>query len=291
MEQGKKKIENELALNKQKSNKGNIKQLRQLRKLAPAGDGRREKYPKAASHVLAEFKLRRARGRRISKLCLCKKMKMQVESCYGKEETQHFKASSNWFQRFKKRHNISLRTRTNTKKDAADMGRETLQRFHKELRKSLKSTRRRRKLQPDSKYGRWFPEHRHNPSAWMDEELNLQWVRMTLIPALESDNQEKVLFADHVGFQLSQQFHDICRSKINTVVYMLPANHTEKVQPIDAGCGMMMKKKIGEAMERQLEDETNLELWHDKLSGGRRRVLMTKWTGDDKIQPLTNYVF
>eukprot|EP00794_Sanderia_malayensis_P014737 gene14737-16272_t len=241
------------------------------------------------------------------------------------------------------------------------MGRETLQRLHKELRRSIKSTRRRRNLQPDSKYGRWLPEHRHNvdqvplpfvigqertyenygskqvwvsqpsfgfdkrqatlqlcikasgsqtvkpaivfrgkgkinqqeklqydkdidvyfqPSAWMDEELNLQWVRMTLIPALESDNQEKVLFADNVGFQLSQQFHDICRSKINTVVYMLPANYTDKVQPIDAGCGMMMKKKIGEAMERWLEDETKLELWHDKISAGRRRVLMTKWTGE-----------
>ena len=53
-----------------------------------------------------------------------------------------------------------------------------------------------------------------------------------------------------------------------------------KVQPIDAGCGMVMKKKIGEAMERWLENEVNLELWHDKISVRMRRVLMTKWTGE-----------
>ena len=143
-----KKIENELALNKEKCNKGNIRELRQSRKLAPAKDGRREKYPKAASLVVAEFKLRRAKGSRISKLWLYKKMKMQVESCYGKGQAQSVKASSNWFQRFKKCYNITLRTRTNKKKDSAEKGRE--------------STRRRRKLQADSKYGRWLPEHRYN---------------------------------------------------------------------------------------------------------------------------------
>ena len=66
----------------------------------------------------------------------------------------------------------------------------------------------------------------------MDEELNLQWVRGTLIPVLKSDDEEKVLFADNVCFQLSKEFHDISRRKINTVVYMLPAHHTDKVQPI-----------------------------------------------------------
>ena len=149
-----KKLENELTLNKVKSNKGSIRELRQHRKLAPAKDGRREKYLKAASLVVAELKLQRAKGSRISKLWLCKKMKMQVESCYGKEQAQNFKASSNWFQRFKKRYNVTLRTRTIKKKDSAGKGRETIEKFHGELRTTLKSTRRRRKLQADSKYGR-----------------------------------------------------------------------------------------------------------------------------------------
>ena len=47
---------------------------------------------------------------------------------------------------------------------------------------------------------------------------------------------------------------------------MLLPSHTDKVQPINAGCGMIMKKKIGEALERWLENEANLELWHVKMS-------------------------
>ena len=63
------------------------------------------------------------------------------------------------------------------------------------------------------------------------------------------------------------------------MVYLLPENHTDKVQPIDAGHGKMMKKKIGEQMEKWLEEEKNLEMWHDSIPAKTRRVLMTKWAG------------
>ena len=157
-----KAIENELALNKQERNIGNIKELRQRRKLTSTFKKRREKYPKEASAVLSEFKLRRAQGVRVSKLWLCRKMKMQVENYYDKQQAQNFKASGNWFQRFKKRKNITLRKRTNKKKDSAEEGRERIQNFHRELRKALNSTRRRSNLQKTSKYGRWLPEQRYN---------------------------------------------------------------------------------------------------------------------------------
>ena len=119
------------------------------------------------------------------------------------------------------------------------------------------------------------------PSTWMDEELIIKWAKATLIPALNADDKEMVLFGDIVGFQLSKEFHNICRMAINTVVDMLPANPADKVQPIDARCGMMMmKKKIGEAMEKWLENEANFEFWHDRISARMRRLLMTKWTSD-----------
>ena len=38
-----------------------------------------------------------------------------------------------------------------------------------------------------------------------------------------------------------------------------------------------MKKKIGEQMEKWLEEEKNLEMWHDSIPAKTRRVLMTKW--------------
>ena len=61
---------------------------------------------------------------------------------------------------------------------------------------------------------------------------------------------------------------------------MLPENHTDKIQPIDAGCGRMMKVKIAAAMDRWLEIDDNLEKWHDRLSAKDRRILMTQWTGE-----------
>ena len=70
--------------------------------------------------------------------------------------------------------------------------------------------------------------------------------------------QKRYFFADNVAFQQAQNFHEASRD-LNTVVYLLPENHTDKVQPIDAGYGKMIKKKIGEQMEKWLEKEENLE--------------------------------
>lgn len=61
---------------------------------------------------------------------------------------------------------------------------------------------------------------------------------------------------------------------------MLPENHTDKIQPNDAGCGQMMKVKIADALDRWLETEDNLCKWQDKLSAKDKRILMTQWTGE-----------
>ena len=124
------KLRSQLALNKTKKNKGAARPTRQRRQLV-CGKVKAEKFPLAAERVVVEFKLRRAKGCKISKLWLKKKMKEKVEACYGKEAAQKFKASVSWFQRFKKRHNIAFRRRSNKKKSAASDGKETIQRFHR----------------------------------------------------------------------------------------------------------------------------------------------------------------
>ena len=91
-------------------------------------------------------------------------------------------------------------------------------------------------------------------------------------------SKRKVLFCDSVNFQLAEGFHEECRYRINTVVYLLPANHTDKVQPIDAGFGYMMKSKIGDAMERWLKVDHNLDHWHGKLPARERERNI-----DDKV--------
>ena len=109
------KIRSQVALNRTKKNKGTARSTRQRKQLV-CQNIKSKKLPLAAEHVVVEFKLRRAKGCKISKLWLKKKMKENVEACYGKEAAQKFKASDNWFQRFKKRHNIAFRRRSNKKK-------------------------------------------------------------------------------------------------------------------------------------------------------------------------------
>ena len=43
--------------------------------------------------------------------------------------------------------------------------------------------------------------------AWMDSEINMQWVAKTLVPGIGKSVEEKVIFADNVAFQQDKQFH------------------------------------------------------------------------------------
>lgn len=139
--------------------------MRQRRRITENRSQRTDKYFLASNLLVAEFKLRRAAGSKVSKLWLKKRMKSKIEACYGAKEAAKFKGSSNWFQRFKKRHNIVLRRRTNTKKVCADDGQDTTQKFHGDLRKALKTQRRRNTSSTvDPKYGRWVPTNRYNVS-------------------------------------------------------------------------------------------------------------------------------
>ena len=75
-------------------------------------------------------------------------MKSYIEESYGKEQDSKFKGSHNWFHRFKIRHGISLKRRTNKKNQAVGDGRETIQKFHRNLREG-----RRLNATQDVKYG------------------------------------------------------------------------------------------------------------------------------------------
>ena len=73
-----------------------------------------------------------------------------------------------------------------------------------------------------------------------------------------------------------KDFIKFAEKKANMIVYMLPPNQTDKVQPIDQGEGYLMKKKIGECLDSWLEDEKNLEEWNSTISAKKRRVLLTR---------------
>ena len=75
-------------------------------------------------------------------------------------------------------------------------------------------------------------------------------VQQYTFPWSWKNDQEKVIFADNVGFQQTREFHETCRNEINATVYLLPDNQTDKIKPIDEGCGRMIKVKIAAAKDK-----------------------------------------
>ena len=49
--------------------------------------------------------------------------------------------------------------------------------------------------------------------------------------------------------QQTQAFHTPRSWQMNTIVYLLPDNCTNKVQPVHTGFGRIMREKIVEAMQ------------------------------------------
>ena len=99
----------QMSRNRHKGNTGGVREARLRRKMVGERAKNSERYPLATKLLVAEFKLRRAKGSKISKLWIKSKMKKKIKICYGKEEANKFKASDSWFQRFKRRNKISLR--------------------------------------------------------------------------------------------------------------------------------------------------------------------------------------
>ena len=84
--------------------------------------------------------------------------------------------------------------------------------------------------QYDKRVNVYFQHH-----AWMDIAINMQWTKQTFLPGLKDKSHESVLFCDNVNFQTLKEFYELCKSEGNTVVYLLPNDQTDKVQPIDQG--------------------------------------------------------
>lgn len=87
-----------VACKKRKANAGGVREARLRRKIFCEKARNSERYQLAVKLLLREFKLRQAKGSKISKLWIKSKMKKTIESWYGKGEADKFKASDNWFQ-------------------------------------------------------------------------------------------------------------------------------------------------------------------------------------------------
>ena len=116
-------------------------------------------------------------------------------------------------------------------------------------------------------------------NAWMDGPLAVKWIQDTFAPNVDK-NAENVLFLDNLNCQTKEQFHSVAKELASTLVYALPPEETDKVQPVDQGEGWLTKTIMGQQLDKYLEKKDNLRKWQSSLSASERRILITHSLGD-----------
>lgn len=116
-------LENYECNNQHRSKPDSVKSWRQ-KKRTFVNKTRCSKFPLAEQSLIEEYTLQKKKGRKISNVWLKKIMKEKIASLYGKDEAGTFKASNNWFKRFKNRNNISLKTQISNEESLENIGKD-----------------------------------------------------------------------------------------------------------------------------------------------------------------------
>ena len=69
-----------------------------------------------------------------------------------------------------------------------------------------------------------------------------------------------VLFCDNLSSQQSEEFKAAV-ADLKGVVWFLPKNATDIVQPVDAGYAQILKVLVKQAFDRWLENDDNADKW------------------------------
>ena len=94
--------------------------------------------------------------------------------------------------------------------------------------------------------------------------LAVKWIQDTFAPNVDK-NAKNVLFFDNLNCQTKEHFHGVAKELASTLVYALPSEETDKVQPVDQGEGWLKEKTImGQQLDKYLEKK-------DKLKNGSPR--------------------
>jgi DDE superfamily endonuclease len=120
------------------------------------------------------------------------------------------------------------------------------------------------------------------PKAWADRDVTNKWAEELFGPfcQLHHANEPSLLFCDNLESQVQENFANILQT-FGCRRFLLPANCTEFLQPVDAGLGRSLKARIARELEKWLQLEENLDLWENgQLSASDKRILITKWVGN-----------
>ena len=93
--------------------------------------------------------------------------------------------------------------------------------------------------------------------AWADTKFSCDWVRKTLSQATP-DESKFVIFCDNLTAQCTDEFKNEVSAVKGVAWYGLPSA-TDLWQPVDCGCGELLKVLMSQHHNRWLDDDDNAE--------------------------------
>lgn len=130
---------------------------RSRRKIRQSGKSR---FQLAEEKTKEELLIARGNGAKVGDRWIRTRMRKYIRKFYGDANADSFKASPNWMFSFKNRQGISLRRKTNRKKEGSNKILPIIQAFHQQLRRDINSSRGRTNMEKHKKCGKWMPKRR-----------------------------------------------------------------------------------------------------------------------------------
>ena len=116
------------------------------------------------------------------------------------------------------------------------------------------------------------------PKAWMDRPTAQAWLKDVWAEQTAELSGDKLLLCDNLDAHVHMGFRRDAKA-LGTLVWYLPPNCTDFLQPVDAGAGALIVLLYLRFQDAWLDKDANLEQWEGKLSASQRRILMTQWLG------------
>jgi hypothetical protein len=97
------------------------------------------------------------------------------------------------------------------------------------------------------------------PSGWFDNYVFLQWMKDVLVPYCRRLVGKKLLLVDNLASHISIDVIDLCKEH-NIEFVCLPANSTDKMQPLDVGIFGPMKSSWRQQLRRYQDQDPDAKL-------------------------------
>jgi DDE superfamily endonuclease len=96
-------------------------------------------------------------------------------------------------------------------------------------------------------------------SGWFDNFVFVEWMKNILIPYCRRLEGKKLLLVDNLASHISVEVIDLCKEH-NIEFVCLPANSTDKMQPLDVGYFGPMKGKWREQLRKYQDKDPEAKL-------------------------------